>query len=483
MSAGASSRNSGVLRRLAVNAASLAVGGIVAQLCFILVEVLIARRLGKADYGIVSTAQALALTVLYFFELGMSWKIIEDGSRNPATLPRLLGTTFVLKTALAGIVYAAMLFILPLAGYDDALVSFFAVFFGYAVLLALQDSLAGVNSARQQMHINALYQAATPVAVLPLVALVTSRTVSLDAVGWAYVLGSLAVTAVWTWQTFRAERPQVDLRRAGEILRGSVLYGLGGLLFQVSTRIEIVALSLMRGMAEVGVFAAADKLSDIGVKVALLASRVAAPVLFAQSRHDAVAYARSCKIFIRGSSVLGAAGGIVLAAAAEPVMVGLFGGAFGRSAVILAILAPSVALRFVTAALRLALTSSDQHARRVGGLAGGVAVAGACNLAFIPAFGAIGAAWARFAGDVAQIGVLLARHSLPVPRGPLLWWMGGPLVLGALACGIAFLAADDPWMRLALGLIVYAAALTVTRCVRVAELRELLRAFWQARHA
>ncbi len=483
MSADATLRATSILRRLTVNAASLAAGGVIAQVCFIAVEALVARRLGSASYGVLSTAQALALTSLHFFELGMSWKIIQDGSREPSAIAPLLGTTFVLKVIFAAIVYAATLFILPLAGYDAAVVSFFAVFYGYAVLLALQDSLAGANAARQQMHINALYQAATPVAVLGLVALMTTGVPSLAAVGWAYVLGSLLVTSIWTWQTFRTEKPQVELSRTPEILRGSFLYGLGGLLFQISFRIEVFALSLLRGMAEVGLFAAAEKLTDIGVKVALLGSRVAAPVLFKQSRHDVAAYRRSCKIVIRGASVLGAAMGIVLAAAAEPLMVGLFGAAFRESAVILAFLAPSVALRFATAGVRLALTSSDQHLRRVGGLAGGVAVAAACNMALVPGFGAKGAAWARFLGEVAQIIVLLARHALPLPRGPLLWWMGGPLLLGAMAYGAARVVTQYAWAQLALALFVYAVVLTATGCVRPAEIRELIKVFRQSRQA
>jgi len=41
-------------------------------------------------------------------------------------------------------------------------------------------------------------------------------------------------------------------------------------------------------------FAAADKVTDLGLKVGVLGSRVLAPVLFAQSHQDAAAYARTC---------------------------------------------------------------------------------------------------------------------------------------------------------------------------------------------
>ncbi|MDB6042976.1 MAG: polysaccharide biosynthesis protein [Gammaproteobacteria bacterium] len=468
--------NSGQLRKITVNAGALALGGVIAQVCLILVEALVARKLGGPDYGVFSTVQAIALTSLHCFEFGMGWKLIEDGSRDTRTIAPLLGTTLVLKFGLAALVYAAMLFGLPMAGYGTDVVSFFAIFFGYAVAYGLQESLGGANAARHQMYINAIYQAATPVAVLAFAVLATRTSASLAAVGWAYVAGGALVTGVWTWQLFRAEKPTLDLKRTADIFRGSYLYGIGGFLYQASYRVEVMALSVLSGMADVGLFAAADKFTDIGVKVALLGSRVTAPLMFNQSRHDVAGYARSCRIVLRGSAVLGAAGGLVLATLAEPLVIGIFGESFRGAALILIILAPSVALRFSTAALRLALTSSDQHAHRVGGLAAGVAASALSNVALIPSFGVLGAAWARFVGDVVQIALLLRTRSLPVTRFSLISWMLLPLVLGALSYIAAVLVTANPWLQALLSLVAFAVALTATRCVRVSELREFARA-------
>jgi O-antigen/teichoic acid export membrane protein len=461
---------------MTLNAAALALGGVISQGTLVLVEAIVARKLGGSEYGVFSTVQAIALTCLHFFEFGMGWMLIQDGSRDARTIAPLLGTTFVLKFVLAAAVYAAMLLGLPLAGYDARVTSFFAIFFGYAFTYGLQESLAGANAARHQMYINAFYQAATPLAVLAFVALATRLSPSLTSFGWAYVLGGACVTGVWTWQSFRAERPRVDFTQTVDIFRGSYLYGIGGLLYQVSYRVEVMALSAMRGMADVGLFAAADKFTDIGVKVALLGSRVTAPLMFNQSRHDVAGFTRSCRIAIRASAVLGAAGGLMLATLAEPLMLGIFGESFRSSAPILTILAPSVALRFSTAALRLALTSSDQHARRVGGLAAGVAASTLSNVALIPAFGTLGAAWARFAGDVVQIALLLRAPSLPIARRHLVSWMILPLILGALSFVAAIVVTDNPWARTVLALLVFAVALAATGCVRVSELRELVRA-------
>ena len=466
----------GQLRKIGVNAAALALGGVIAQSCLILVEAVVARRLGESDYGVFSTVQAIALTSLHFFEFGMGWKLIEDGSRDTRTIAPLLGTTLLLKCGLAGLVYAVVLVGLPLAGYETSVVSFFAIFFVYAFAYGLQESLGGANAARHQMHINAIYQAATPVAVLAFAVLATTISSSLAAVGWAYVAGCALVTAIWIWQLFRTEKPTLDLKRSADIFRGSYLYGIGGFLYQASNRMEVMALSVLSGMADVGLFAAADKFTDIGVKVALLGSRVTAPLMFSQSCHDVVGYARSCRIILRGSSVLGAAGGLLLAAFAEPLVTAIFGESFRRAAVILIILAPSVALRFSTAALRLALTSSDQHAHRVGGLAAGVAASALGNVALIPPFGVLGSAWARFLGDVVQIALLLRTRSLPVAPFSLVSWMLLPLILGTVSYVVAVLATSNSWLQGFLSLTTFAVALIMTRCVRISEFREFAQA-------
>lgn len=466
---------SGLLRRLAMNAASLAAGGLVAQGCLLVVEALIARRLGRHDYGIASSIIAVSMVSVYFFELGMAPKLVQDGSRDPQAIPTLLGTTIVLKLLLAALVYAVLLLALPRIGYEPTAVGYFAIFFGYAVLVALQDTLAAVNTSRLQMHRSAAYQASTPLLVLVLVAIVTARSESLLAVGWCYALGGLAVTLVWGWQIFRDEHPRVALRSSGAILRGSYLYGTTGALFQVSFRIEVVLLSLLRDVAEAGLFAAANRITEVGMKVAILGARVTAPVLFHQSAHDRAAYVRSCKLVVRTAAILGAAAGLTLAILAEPLMTGLFGAAFGVSSLVLMVLAPSIAARFAMAALGQILSSSELHGRRTAALGGSVAMAAAANLALIPPFGVIGAAVARLLGDAVQVAVVATART-GLPRGALLGWLGLPLLLGAGAYAAAVALAEHPGARLPLALLVLAAALLGTRAVRLGEVRELLRA-------
>src|SRR5262245_3680101 len=110
------------LRRVALNAASLAGGGIVAQLCFLTIEALIARYLGQAGYGAYSTAYAISFAAVVIADAGMAWKVLESGARDHATIAPLFGTTAVLKLLFASLIYPVSLGLLALLGYDSTVV-------------------------------------------------------------------------------------------------------------------------------------------------------------------------------------------------------------------------------------------------------------------------------------------------------------------------------------------------------------------------
>ena len=403
-----------VVKKVALNALALATGGIVAQVCFLFIEALIARRLGSEAYGTYGTVYAIALQAGCIAEMGMAWKLLEEGSRDHAAIPRILGTTIVLKLVFCGLLYLPMLALLQLLGYSQEVIGFFSIFFGYAVLLAVQDSLAAVYAAHQRMHVSALFQGAIPVAILACVAIATQFAHQLETIAWAYIAGAALVVSIWTWRTFLAEHPRVEMRRAGEILRGSYLYGITGVLYQIILRIDLVLLSLLREMSEVGLFAASDKLADMGLKAGTLSARVISPVLFAQSRHDPEGYRRTCKLVIRGVSVIGVFGCVALALLAEPLLVAVFGKPFG-------------------------------------------------------------AATARATADGLYVCSMLGARALPIPRSTAIAAVLGPVMIGALAYMATLALPTDFAVRLIAGLAIYAAGLLATRIVRRSDIEELVR--------
>lgn len=458
---------------MATNAAALAVGGVVAQVAFLSVEVAIARHLGRADYGVFSTVYVIALTSLFIIDLGMSWRLIESGSRKSESIAELLGTTAVIKFIGFVLLYPLIVLGLAMLGHDTRTIAFFAIFFGYALVLGLQDSLMAVYTARQRMIVNALFQGGSPVVIAAFVAVALMLGGGLNTVGAAYVTGGLMITGVWAVMAWRAERPRVRMASSGRILRGSYLYGLTGLLSQVFYKSDILLLSALTTMPQVGIYAAGYKLLDLAYKIPVLGARVVSPALFQQSHADERSYRVSADGFVR----LSIASGLLLTVAVYPStewFIGLtFGADYAGAAIVLRILSGSFLLKFLASALQTVLTTRGQHSLRTGILAISTALAAVGHIVLIPIFGASGAALSVVGGEA----ILCASYLRGIGDVPLRARLTRR-VLGAGLAGVPAVLAPG-WLGLTgpaasgVALVICVTAFLATGFVRVAELRRL----------
>src|SRR5690606_14121390 len=116
---------------------------------------------------------------------------------NPRTIAEILGTTMALKVVVLLLIYPLIVGGLGFLGYDARTIGLLLIFFLYALAIAMQDSVAAAYTARQRMVVNAGFQAATPIAVACCVIVAMALGGGLNAVGFAYGIGGLAVTLIW----------------------------------------------------------------------------------------------------------------------------------------------------------------------------------------------------------------------------------------------------------------------------------------------
>lgn len=465
----------GQVRKLAKNAAALAVGGIAAQAAFVLVEALIARRLGQELYGIFSTVFVLTSLSLWVVDGGLGWKAIQDGSRRPGEIPRLFGTSLLLRAAIFLAFYPLALAIVSLFGYSDRVILLFGIFYAYALIMVVQDSLASVHAAEQRMEVNAFYQGLTPAVICLLAYFSVTRDQGIRTVAYAYLAGSGAVTAVWLALVWIRIKPWIDFRGAPEILKGSYQYGLTGLLGQAFLKIDILLLSLLRDMTEVGIYAAAAKLFDLANKIPILSVRVVAPLLFQKSHEDVAGYRKICNAMVRVATGVAMGIGLSFNLLAEPLIILVFGESYAEAAIILRILGAAFALRFVSIALQTVLTTSDLHARRTKSIAMATAANIGFNLVLIPLYGPIGAAVSVILGNLALISAYLFAARQPLEVGTA---VRGILIAAAWA-GLADIVAryvtSDPLLAWLLAISLFSAALMATGFIDRTQLARLVR--------
>lgn len=397
------------MQRLMTNAGALALGGIVAQAAFVGLEALVARQVGTTSYGIYSSSYVLIMLVAHLMDVGMYWKLVQDGARDPATIRNNLGTMMVARLLVFVAAYPVFLLALWLMGETPAEIAFFSLFAFFGVQVGIQELLGAVYTARQRMAMSALFQAAMPVSILVITAVLVIPDPTLPRLGIAYIVGAGLVTTLWTWQTWKRERPQVKLREIGPILRSCFHYGVSGLVWNVYLRVGVLVLTFVSGLEQVAFFAAAFKLIDLLFKMAVLTNRVVAPRLYADSQHNPADFAKSSEILLRMTVAAGALGSVLLYVGGAWLIDLVYGSSFAASGQLIRILGISLMLKTIALIAQTIIAAADDHSYRMKIVAAATAIAIAAAVPLAAEWGAVGVAYAVVAGDVVLLALLMWR--------------------------------------------------------------------------
>lgn len=445
-------------RQLIANAGALVIGGVLAQAASVFVEAAIARGLGASAYGTFSAVYTVTLLAVLTIDMGMNWKLIEEGSRSPGTMDVNLGTMLSLKLLIFALLYPAAIGVLALAGYTGPFFDLFVIFAPFALLMLVQESLAAVYTASRRNWFNAVFQAAVPVTIFVVVLVFVLPQPSLNRAGMAYVAGSAVPTAIWLWLAIRSHTPRVDASRFKSILRGSYLYGVTALLSYSSFKSGILLLLVLSSAREVAFFAAAFKLVELGYKIPILANRLIAPHLFADSVHRPKEFPGLCDALLHATGALSALTAVVLFVLGAGFIQLIFGGEFAPAAPLLQILGVSLALKTLALLAQSIVTSADQLGFRTRALGWATAFGTVISVPLIVEWGAKGAAIGVLIADVALLAALFWRLRILLPATRLPGLVAVPFAAVAMAIGLS------RWMELS-GTFELAAAITLVIAV------------------
>lgn len=460
------------VQRLARNAVALAAGGVVAQLAFTLLEILVARKLGAEAYGVFVTAYALTVLGSCLFQFGTPLWTIQEGSRDLRRLPALLGSALAVNLFTFAALYLA------LAGVATALapnpvMSLLLVILPYGLILTLQSELGAIYSSHQTMHVNAVFQGLAPIAILVVYFTYSPDELGLSDVAVAYVIGGALVTGAWFAFTMRRIRPHFDAREIRTTLRSSYQYALTAILGQVYLKVDVVMLSALAGLREAGIYAAAFKLVELVLKVAVLSGRVFAPAMFKASHESDQVFKMFASMMTRFLAVAGLLAGVLSFVLAEELILFMFGEAYDSSVPVLRILGGVMAAKCMIVTLQLVLSSINLHFQRVTSLGIAVVAHIAANAVLIPKFDAVGAACATLFSSVLVIFLYVysasRRHGLQFAR-----WLLVPSCLTVVIGAVAFLSDVNAFILAAASIVAFLVGLYLIGFVHRHEIRFVL---------
>jgi polysaccharide transporter, PST family len=378
-------RNSGLL--LGDRVVRLGVG--------LFVNAWLVRYLGPERMGLMSFAQSLVLIAAVASQLGLETIVVRDLVRRPEERDRLLGTALLLRLAGSLVTLGAALGAVALLRPGDVEARTLTLVF---TLIAFSQSFDVVDFWFQSradippvvlargaaFALGVLGKIAVIVLHAPLwvVALVLAGEFALSAVALlaAYALRGRSPLA-WRWAGAQATT----------LLRDCWPLIVNGMAIVVSVRVDQMLITTLRGTYENGIYAAAQRLTEIIFYVPTAVMTAANPILLRSHGADRAAYARRLqRVFsLLGLLALGIAAAVSLAAG--PVVRLLFGQRFAASAPVLAVQVWACPALFLgVAQTNWFIAEERQQGLMVRSLAAAVLSVG-LNLWLVPWLGARGA--------------------------------------------------------------------------------------------
>ena len=402
--------------RVLRNSLTLIATRIATKLATTLVIIFVARRLGSAEFGTLSSLLAFQALFALFEEFGLTVPLIRAIAQN-ADAPRdLLGRVISLKSALGAA--AAMLFVAASTAFHlprDVATVFAISMFVETMATSVTRSFEGFERMEY-------------VAVIT----VTERSVFCGAgiavllggggliqLAWVFVASNVTALSTGLWLFIRfAGRPRFTIAKseAMRLLKEALPFALAALLSVLYNKVDILFLTTYTSAQETGWYNAAMRVveAQMFIPTAIVASLF--PVMSRHARTDLAVFHR---LYRRSLLVMVGLGILTMVPTyvASPLIVRvLFGPGYESSTMLLQTLSVMLFFFFSNFLLGNALIALGRERLSTVTIAVGAALSIVLNAAVVPRFGAAGASVVRLIAEVVSFGLQLTLLQLTLRR-------------------------------------------------------------------
>jgi O-antigen/teichoic acid export membrane protein len=467
-----------VARRVAWNTSSQALARGVGLALALVTLVFLTRYLGVAGYGRFTTVSVYISLFVVLFDWGIGTIVVRRLAVDPSLAADLVGKTLSLRILL-GFATAGAAAALAIGIYGDKPEIRNGIFIALPtiVLMAVVTALATYFQAELQMGWVALAETAAQVVAVALILALIAADAGFYAIVAATVAAAL-VSAVLVAVFFARRvpiRPRFDLPLWRRMFVEAFPLGIALILNTIYFRLDAVLLSILKGAHDVGIYGIAFRFSEILTPFALYFATSLFPLLtrasgagliddvrrLTQRSFDVVVVVALPIVLgtvVVAPQIVHALAGPEFAAAATPLRIVVLGTGLGFTSTLLAYVI--IAVGHQKAVLWLNVTALLFNL--------------ALNLALIPPYGYQAAAAVATASEV-----LIAAGLLWLTRRFVGFRPTYSIPLRAAAAGATMTAAVAAFhpnlpVALAIGVVVYAAALYLLGVHERLELRQLL---------
>jgi len=360
----------------------------------VVLGVWIARYLGPEQFGVLSYVIALVSIFSMLATLQLHPVVVQDLIKDPNSTNESLGTACFLQLIGSCVAFPLLLVIIEFARPNEPLVMAMGMIIGSTLFIQASYVIKyWFDSQIAYKYVVWAENAGFLIASLLKLVMIVMKA-PLIAFAWATLVESALVAAalVVIYTQRNGTRWRFAFARALKQLSGSWPLLIAGLSFVFYSRVDQVLLGQMLGDAEVGVYSAAVRVSDIWLFLpGAIVGSVFPSIIAAKEKADG-SHEKRMQSLYDAMALFGTVIGIVFTLFATPLMVLLFGTEFQQGGPVLAIYGWAglfVGLDMV--GWRYMVLEGLQRIAMYRHLLGAVLnVLG--NLLMIPAFGIIGSA-------------------------------------------------------------------------------------------
>ena len=443
------------------------------------VTLLLVRTLGTDGFGRWSVLLAVVGFVSYFGSLGLAQVAVERAAADPDRSPHWFGALVTLRLALIGPVTLLSLGVCLLLA-DDSEMRVAAVLVCTTLPLAVLSALSVVFQLQVRNVVVTAIELGNSVVWTAAVAVLFLLDAGLVPIAAAF-LGVATLTNV-AYIVFALRASPVHFRRSrplwGDLLRQGLPVGIGGLLTLGYGYVDQVIVFEIAGVRDAGLYGAVYRIYERAQFLPAALMTTLFPLFVAARDHDPDRVRRLFRTAVDYLMLTSLPALAISLAGAEPITRLLFGPDFTDAAPALPLLMATfvvVSLGYLTGYLIVAYNLQRKFLLiAVGALVFNVAA----NLALVPSYGFMAAAWLTLATEVLvmSLSMWIVCSAMGVtPTGDHL----GRIVFAATVTGLAGWGLEEAgvptaaWVAAA-GLL-YGGLVIALGTVRLGELRALVR--------
>ena len=459
--------------RILQNFSFLTLGKTVGDLFTFVLFVVLSRKFGQEGIGYYSFAIGITGFFMVMADYGLGSLSIREMSRNRDKVQEYYSRVLTLRLILTVISYLLLLLVASSLSVSEQAWQVIVVVGAYQILYPILEGFGAVFIAHEKMHYTGLleFSAKASSAILSVSVIMAGGGLVLNLTMLPLVIGVHALIA-YTIVARKYGRPKLGIswREMKEMLHEASPYALFLLLYQFSTRIDVVLLGLMLGAAAAGMYNVGYRVIFMLLFLAYFGGLAVFPMasrLFAESEQaPGKLYHESLNVTLLVA--LPAAAGVWLIA---PGLIELlFGPEFMEAVSVLRLLTVMLFFASLTSVIGTFLTACDRQTERTRCQWTSAWVNAIGNATLIPMFGIMGAAYSTVFSEGLLLILVAWRlkplFGLPKITGRFLYATTGVL---AFCIPLEYFSPLPVFVLIPLAVVIYAGVLMLFRDIRANE--------------